>query len=88
MILNNKNVGISKIELNKDELNVADKRGKYNLHVTVTYDWKKINQVSIGKEEDISFNEYYLSENNESVLIWPGARIDIRTRKFTHCDII
>ena len=73
MILNNKNVGISKIELNKDELNVTDKSGKYNLHVTVAYDWKKINQVSIGKEEDISFNEYYLSENNESVLIWPDV---------------
>ena len=49
MILNNKNVGISKIELNKDELNITDKTGKYNLHVTVTYDWKKINQVGIGK---------------------------------------
>ena len=30
MILNNKNVGISKIELNKDELNITDKTGKYN----------------------------------------------------------
>lgn len=73
MILNNKNLGISKIELNKDELNVTDKTGKYNLHVTVAYDWKKINQVGVGKEEDISFNEYYLSENNESVLIWPDV---------------
>ena len=27
MILNNKNVGISKIELNKDELNITDKTG-------------------------------------------------------------
>ena len=43
------------------------------MHVTVAYDWKKINQVGIGKEEDISFNEYYLSENNESVLIWPDV---------------
>ena len=71
MILNNKNVGISKIELNKDELNITDKTGRYNLHVTVAYDWKKINQVKVGMEESISFNEYYLSENNEAVLIWP-----------------
>ena len=71
LILNNKNIGISKIELTKDELNVTDKRGKYTFHITLTYDWKKINQVKVGKEESISFNEYYLSENNEAVLIWP-----------------
>ncbi len=71
LILNNKNIGISKIELNKDELNVTDKRGKYTFHITLTYDWKKINQVKVGNEENLSFNEYYLSENNEAVLIWP-----------------
>ena len=38
LILNNKNIGISKIELNKDELNVTDKRGKYTFHITLTYD--------------------------------------------------
>ena len=71
LILNNKNIGISKIELNKDELNVTDKSGKYTFHITLTYDWKKINRVKVGMEESLSFNEYYLSENNEAVLIWP-----------------
>ena len=73
LILNNKNIGISKIELNKDELNITDKNGKYTFHITLTYDWKNINQVKVGKEESISFNEYYLSENNEAVLIWPDV---------------
>ena len=71
ILLNNKNIGISKIELNKDELLVIDKSSKYTFHITLAYDWRKINKVEIGTKEDIMFNEYYLIENNESVLIWP-----------------
>lgn len=71
MFLNNQNIGISQIEFNKDNLIITDKRGKYSLHVTISYDWDKLNKINIHEEKDIFFNEYYLSEYNESVLIWP-----------------
>lgn len=71
MFLNNQNIGISQIEFNKDNLIITDKSGKYSLHVTIFYDWDKLNKINIYEEKDIFFNEYYLSEHNESVLIWP-----------------
>lgn len=73
MFLNNQNIGISQIEFNKDNLIITDKSGKYSLHVTISYDWDKLNKVSLHEEKDIFFNEYYLSEYNESVLIWPES---------------
>lgn len=72
MILNDINIGISEIELDKDGLHVTDKSGKYSFHVHLGYNWKDINSVKVGKKENINFNEYYLSENNESALIWPS----------------
>lgn len=71
MFLNNQNIGISQIEFNKDNLIITDKSGKYSLHITIFYDWDKLNKINIYEEKDIFFNEYYLSEHNESVLIWP-----------------
>lgn len=70
MILNNKNIGISKIELNESELYIADKDNKYSLCVHI-YNWKEINKIEIGKKQKIDFNEYCLGENNESALVWP-----------------
>lgn len=80
MILNGKNIGISKIELDKDRLFVADKFNKYNFIVTVSYNWRDINTINIGEQKEISFNEYILYENNEysllgnnnGALIWPS----------------
>ena len=73
MFLNNQNIGISQIEFNKDNLIITDKSGKYSLHVTISYDWDKLSKINLHEEKDIFFNEYYLSEHNESVLIWPGS---------------
>ena len=71
MNLNGVDIGISKIELNRSELLVIDKSCKYFLKVYVMYDWKYINSIKVGETKDIDFNEYCLSENNESALIWP-----------------
>lgn len=73
LFLNKQNIGISQIEFNKDNLIITDKSCKYSLHVTISYDWDKLNKVSLHEEKDIFFNEYYLSEYNESVLIWPES---------------
>lgn len=69
-ILNDKNIGLSKIELNKSELFLIDKTGKYSLCIHI-YNWKEINSIKIGEKKKIDFNEYTISENNESALIWP-----------------
>lgn len=71
MILNGIDIGISKIELNESNLLITDKSGKYCLTVCVAYNWKDINSIEIGQKKNIDFNEYYLSENNEPVLILP-----------------
>lgn len=70
MILNNKNIGISKIELNKGELYIVDESHKYSLCVHIC-NWKEINEVEVGKRQKVDFNEYCLGENNESALILP-----------------
>lgn len=84
MILNNKNIGISRIELNKNELYIIDKTNKYSLCVH-TYNWKEINKIEIGKKQKIDFNEYCLGENNESALVWPT---DVYVEKPTKDSII
>ena len=71
MILNDKNIGISKIELDRSDLRIIDKSGIYCFRVCVYYNWKDINELKIGEKEQVDFNEYILSENNESALIWP-----------------
>ena len=71
MILNGTNVGISNIELKKSELIIVDKSKKYQFVVTIFYNWQNINKIKIGDNEEIKFNEYILSENNEAALIWP-----------------
>ncbi len=71
MILNNKNIGISKIALDKSDLKIVDKSGVYCLRVVLYYNWKEINNIKIGEKERINFNEYILLENNEPALIWP-----------------
>ncbi len=70
LILNGQSIGISKIELNKSELCIEDKTGKYSLCVHI-YNWKEINSIKTGKRQSIEFNEYCLCENNEPALIWP-----------------
>lgn len=70
LILNGQSIGISKIELNKSELYIEDKTGKYSLCVHI-YNWKEINSIKTGKRQSIEFNEYCLCENNEPALIWP-----------------
>ncbi len=72
MILNGKNIDISKIELDKSNLLVIDKSKKYCFSITLYYNWKDINSLKVGEVKNIDFNEYILSENNESVLIWPS----------------
>ena len=52
MILNNKNIGISRIELNKNELYIIDKTNKYSLCVHI-YNWKELNKIEIGKKQKI-----------------------------------
>ena len=71
MILNGKNIGISKIELDRSDLRIIDKSGIYCFQVCVYYNWKDINNIKIGEKEQVDFNEYILSENNEPALIWP-----------------
>ena len=71
MILNGKNIGISKIELDESDLRIIDKSGIYCFQVCVYYNWKDINNIKIGEKEQVDFNEYILSENNEPALIWP-----------------
>lgn len=71
MILNNVNIGISKIELNKSDLLITDKSCKYCLQICIEYNWKDMNSLEIGEKKNIDFNEYCLSENNEPALICP-----------------
>lgn len=71
MILNSVDIGISKIELNKSDLLIVDESGHYCLKVCVEYNWKDINNLVVGDKKNIDFNEYCISENNESALIWP-----------------
>lgn len=70
MILNSTNIGISKIELDKSDLIVTDKESKYCFKVCVLYNWQDINNLKVGEEKNIDFNEYILSENNEPALVW------------------
>lgn len=73
MILNNVNNGISKIELDKSDLRITDKSGKYCLQVCVEFNWKDINNIRVGEKKNIDFNEYCFSENNEAALILPTS---------------
>ena len=72
MILNDINIGISKIELDKSDLIVTDKESKYCFKVCIQYNWQDINSLKVGEEKDIDFNEYILSENNEPAIVWPN----------------
>ncbi len=71
MILNGKDIGISRIKLDKSDLLIFDKSGTYCFQVCVYYSWKEINKAKIGEKEKIDFNEYILHENEEPALIWP-----------------
>lgn len=71
MILNGIDIGISKIELDKSDLRITDQSGKYCLQVCVFYSWNEINKIGNNQKEEIDFNEYCLSLNNEPALIWP-----------------
>ena len=72
MTLNGVNIGIGKIELNKSDLLIIDKSGKYCLKVCVLYSWKDINKIKTLQKQEIDFNECCLSENNEAALVWPS----------------
>lgn len=71
-IINEEKLLIGHLELNRDNLIVVDKTKKYEFVVTLSYNWSDINKLKIGKKEKINFNEYIISENNESALIWPS----------------
>ena len=71
MILNDLDIGISKITLDKGDLKVIDKSGIYCFRVFLYYNWKDINNIKALEKKEIDFNEYILSENNEPALIWP-----------------
>lgn len=71
MILNGEDIGISRIELNKADLLIFDKAGKYCLKVFVAYNWEDIRNLDIGEKKAIDFNEYCFSEYNEAALVWP-----------------
>ena len=72
MILNNKNIGVGKIEFNPNgNLIIIDKTGKYCLVVCIQYNIEDINNISVGEDKEIDFNEYYICENNEPALIIP-----------------
>lgn len=85
MILNGKNIGVSKIELNKDELIVVDKSKKYLFFVYVSYDWHKINDCELLKKTNIEFNEYCFSENNEQALVCPSKSVVEKINDTTLC---
>lgn len=71
MILNGEDIGISRIELNKADLLIFDKAGKYCLKVFVAYNWEDIRNLDIGEKKVIDFNEYCFSEYNKATLVWP-----------------
>ena len=72
MTINNNDIGISKIEFDKNgNLIITDKSSKYSLVVCIKYNIGDINNVKIGESKSINFDEYYISENNESALIKP-----------------
>lgn len=73
MILNDKDIGISKIELDRSNLRIIDKKNKYILQICIQYNWKDINELKNGEIKEIHFNEYILHENNEPALIWPNT---------------
>ena len=74
MILNNKNIGVSKIEFNPNgNLIITDKTGKYCLVVCIQYNIEDINNIRVGEDKKIDFNEYYICENNEPALIIPTS---------------
>ncbi len=70
MILNGISLEIHKIEVDKNEIYVADKTDNYRFCVHI-YNWDEVNEVPVGKKQDIRFNEYTFSVNNNSALIWP-----------------
>lgn len=74
-IINNESLNIGYIELNKDQLIVKDEDNKYMFYICVSYDWEKISSLNIGEEKVIEYNEYILSKNNESALVWPSKVI-------------
>lgn len=71
MILNGQDIGISKIELNRSDLLIFDKSGKYCLQICIEFNWKDINSIKLGTKKENDFYEYCLSENNEPALVWP-----------------
>lgn len=70
MILNGISLEIDKIEVDKNEIYVADKTDNYRFCVHI-YNWDEVNEVPVGKKQNIEFNEYTFSINNNSALIWP-----------------
>lgn len=71
MLLNNIDIGISRIEVDKWDLIVISASKKYLFQVKLEYNWKDLNQLKSGEEQTINFHEYCLAENNENALIWP-----------------
>ncbi len=72
MKLNNLDIGVSEIEFDIDgTIRIIDKNHKYSLLVWIRYNKDEIDKLEIGEKKDISFNEYTISEYNESAIVWP-----------------
>ncbi len=86
MLLNDEEIGVSKIEFDKDgNFLVHDKSGRYCFSVCTQYNIKDINEIAVGEKKDIRFNEYYISENNEPALIWPSSSTVERINEDDYC---
>lgn len=70
MILNGVNLEIDKIELDENGLYITDKSDKYRYYVHI-YNWNEICGIPVGEKQNMDFNEYTFSINNDSVLILP-----------------
>ena len=70
MSLNGVNLEIDRIELDKNGLYITDKTDKYSYYVHI-YNWNEISRIPVGEKQNMDFNEYTFSIDNDSVLILP-----------------
>lgn len=86
LFLNGKNIGIGEIEFDKaGNLRIVDKSFRYCLVICVKYNIEDINSIKIGEKRNIEFNEYYVSEKNESALISPSISLVEKINKDIFC---
>lgn len=70
--VNNKDVGIKKIELdNSGNIEVLDKDEFYSLNIITQYDLNKLEDLKPGETKEVYFNEYEIVCPDGPALIWP-----------------